>query len=604
MNTVSKQDTTTFRLQLSFVVMILLILLIAGFGVYNVSRINNHLTTVSENIQEKLSLATSMRNNARERTISLQVMVLTDDPFLRDEYWMKFNKFGAQFARARMRLLEIINSDTERNIFKKQREITQRIVPKQLYIAELATREALAEANLLLIEEALPMQNEVFKIVDKLYDFYDQQMEKETQLARDAYDNVLNISWIAGTAAVLFALLTAAWITKRIKKYQTNLQSLNSNLEYMVEIQTKELTLSEKRQRNIVENAIEGIIALNNHGVIESVNPAAKRIFDFTEKELIGVSIDKLIYPNENNSSINIPSHANIFDIDKLVDKEIELFGQKKDGTRLPILLGVSRNASDRSFHYSCFIRDITEQKRVEKLKNEFVSTVSHELRTPLTSIRGSLGLVVGGALGTVPDKIYDLLKLADNNVHRLLSIINDILDIQKIESGMMEFILKPIDLLPLLKQAMQDNMGYAKQFNINLIFENETDATFVMADETRISQVLANLLSNAIKFSPAGETVTLKLEAKDNFYRIWVIDNGTGISEEFQKKLFDKFTQEDGSSTRSKGGTGLGLPIVKMILENHQSDLQYITQQGQGAKFYFDLLAIESNTALKTGTE
>jgi len=603
MEIVSNQDTTAIRLQLSFVVMILLILLIASIGVQNVATINNHLTTVSENIQKKLSLATKMRNNAHEQTISLQVMVLTNDPILRDEYWMKFNKLDTQFSQARTKLLEIISTETERNILEKQKEITLRIAPKQLQIAELAMLKKLKQANKLLIKEALPMQSEVIDIVDELYAFYDQQMAKETQLAQEKYDDVFQISWIAGILAVLFALITAAWITRRIKKYQTNLQSLNSNLEYMVEIQTNELSLSEKRQRNIVENAIEGIIALDKNGIIKSVNPAVKRIFDFTSKELVGVSINKLIFENESNSLINNQAETNECNIDKLVGREVERYGQKKDGTRLPVLLGISRNASDRSFHYSCFIRDITEQKRIEKLKNEFVSTVSHELRTPLTSIRGSLGLVIGGALGEVPNKIFDLLKLADNNVHRLLSIINDILDIQKIESGMMDFSLKPVNLQSIIEQAIRDNIGYANQFNISLIIENELGSTFVMADEARISQVLANLLSNAIKFSPSGETVTLKLERKNEFHRLWVIDNGEGISKEFQEKLFDKFTQEDGSSTRNKGGTGLGLPIVKMILENHHSDLKYITKDGRGTKFYFDLLAIEDDIVLKTGT-
>ena len=599
----SKQDTTTVRLQLSFVVMILLILLIASIGVYNVSRINNHLTTVNESIQEKLSLATSMRNNARERTISLQVMVLTHDPLLRKKYRAKFEKFGTQFSKARVGLLELINSKKEKEIFEKQKTITIKINPLQLHIAKLATNGKLNEANLLLIKEALPMQNAEFEIIDQLYDFYDRQLAKETQLARNIYEDVFQVSWIAGLSAVIFALITATWITKRIKNYQNNLQSLNSNLEYMVEIQTQELSLSEKRQRNIVENAIEGIIALNKNGIIESVNPAARKIFDFTEKELIDVRLDKLIYLNENNSLINNQTDQDELKIDQFVGKEVELYGQKKDGTRLPILLGVSRNMSDRCFHYSCFVRDITEQKRVEKLKNEFVSTVSHELRTPLTSIRGSLGLVLGGVLGSVPDKIFDLLKLADNNVHRLLAIINDILDIQKIESGMMEFTLKPVELTPLLEGAIQENAGYAKQFNIKLNIENKLHSAFVMADETRIAQVLANLLSNAIKFSPAGETVTLQLEKHDNNYRIWTIDNGAGISKEFQEKLFDKFTQEDGSSTRSKGGTGLGLPIVKMILENHQSDLKFTSEINQGTRFYFDLPAINSHPNLETST-
>lgn len=233
---------------------------------------------------------------------------------------------------------------------------------------------------------------------------------------------------------------------------------------------------------------------------------------------------------------------------------------------------------------------DISELKRIDRMKSEFVSTVSHELRTPLTSIRGSLGLITGGIAGVLPDKARNLVEIAKNNCERLIRLINDILDSEKIESGKMQFELRPLDLLPLLEQALADNQGFAAQHNVKLVLQAPRRALRANVDGDRLLQVMANLLSNAIKFSPTKGTVRVLLGRHAGRVRVEVGDDGPGIPDEFRKRIFQKFSQADSSDTRQKGGTGLGLNIVKAMLERMEGSIAFDSRVNVGTTFYFEL--------------
>ena len=233
---------------------------------------------------------------------------------------------------------------------------------------------------------------------------------------------------------------------------------------------------------------------------------------------------------------------------------------------------------------------DISELKRIDRMKSEFVSTVSHELRTPLTSIRGSLGLISGGVAGVLPDKVRGLVEIAKNNCERLIRLINDILDSEKIESGKMQFELRPMEMLPLLEQALADNQGFAAQHKVKLVRQAPRQALRANVDGDRLLQVMANLLSNAIKFSPAEGTVRVLLGRHAGRVRVEVGDDGPGIPDEFRKRIFQKFSQADSSDTRQKGGTGLGLNIVKAMLERMEGSIAFDSRVNVGTTFYFEL--------------
>jgi PAS domain S-box-containing protein len=244
----------------------------------------------------------------------------------------------------------------------------------------------------------------------------------------------------------------------------------------------------------------------------------------------------------------------------------------------------------DKVIGFFALGNDVTELKRIDRMKSEFVSTVSHELRTPLTSIRGSLGLVWGGVTGELPEKAKNLIGIAKNNCERLIRLINDILDSEKIESGKMRFDLQPVELVPLMEQALTANEGFAAQHHVRLALQARRDPVRVHVDSDRLIQVVTNLLSNAIKFSPREGLVQVVVGGGPGRVRVEVRDSGPGIPEEFRKRIFQKFSQADSSDTRQIGGTGLGLAISKAILESMEGSIGFTTQTDVGTSFFFEL--------------
>lgn len=235
------------------------------------------------------------------------------------------------------------------------------------------------------------------------------------------------------------------------------------------------------------------------------------------------------------------------------------------------------------------FSRDITDRKEVEKIKNEFVSTVSHELRTPLTSLSGAIELILSGKMGEFSDKIKSLLNMAHNNSVRLTNLINDILDIEKIEAGKMDFEIKPFELMPLINQAIQLNLQFAQKFNVEIKLMEALSNVFVQVDSNRLIQVLTNLLSNAIKFSEPNAFVELAVFRINDNVRISVTNYGAEIPQSFKNKIFQKFAQADSSDSRQKGGTGLGLNISKLIVEKMNGQINFVSENNK-TTFYFDL--------------
>lgn len=239
---------------------------------------------------------------------------------------------------------------------------------------------------------------------------------------------------------------------------------------------------------------------------------------------------------------------------------------------------------------FSSLGTDVTELKRIDRMKSEFVSTVSHELRTPLTSIRGSLGLVWAGVAGELPERAKSLVGIAKTNCERLIRLINDILDSEKIESGKMTFELQAQEIEPLMEQALADNQGFAEQHGVTMVLKKTAGPVRVCVDSDRLIQVVTNLLSNAIKYSPPQGTVQVVIRQQANRVRVEIIDNGPGIPEEFRKRIFQKFSQADSSDTRQKGGTGLGLSISKIIVERMDGSIGFTSESNKGTTFFFEL--------------
>ncbi len=243
-----------------------------------------------------------------------------------------------------------------------------------------------------------------------------------------------------------------------------------------------------------------------------------------------------------------------------------------------------------RVIGFYSLVNDVTDLKRLDRAKSEFVSTVSHELRTPLTSIRGSLGLIAGGVAGQLPDAVRTLVEIAKNNCERLIRLINDILDIEKIESGKMQLDLQVIPLKPLLLQALAANEGFGAAKNVGLQLFCPDESLRVLADSDRLTQVVTNLLSNAMKFSPENGVVEVHVLSAGLGVRVEVRDHGPGIPDEFRKRIFQKFSQADSSDTRQTAGTGLGLNISRAIIERLDGHIGFQSETGAGSTFFFEL--------------
>jgi PAS domain S-box-containing protein len=244
---------------------------------------------------------------------------------------------------------------------------------------------------------------------------------------------------------------------------------------------------------------------------------------------------------------------------------------------------------TDHAVRMTGFVADISVRNEIDVMKNEFISTVSHELRTPMTSIRGSLSLILGGKVGDCAPKIRELLVIADRNCDRLLRLINDILDIEKIEAGEIKFQLVRCDLGKAVQESAAHNQMYAAKTNIKLLCF-PIDDIHVMVDPDRIQQVLTNLISNAVNFSKNGDTVTITMHRDSAWARVNVIDQGPGITEKFKARIFQKFSQADSSATRDSKGSGLGLSISKAIIEKLGGRMNFTTILGEGSTFFFEL--------------
>ncbi|MCB2047128.1 MAG: CHASE3 domain-containing protein [Novosphingobium sp.] len=343
-----------------------------------------------------------------------------------------------------------------------------------------------------------------------------------------------------------------------------------------------------RRREAILNSAMDAILTLNPSGTIESVNSAALDMFGYPQEDLVRRDVGRLFDPP---AQIGVIAQA-------LKDLNIEpgrpgemreLRLRRQDGSRFPSDVAISAMQLESGISYVAVVRDITERKRVEQLKSEFVSTVSHELRTPLTSISGALGLLAGGAAGEIGAKPLHLIEIARKNCDRLVRLINDILDIEKIASGRMRFENRDVGLHEIVAEAMAANQGFADGFGVHLSLTGGA-GLMVHADPDRLNQVVTNLVSNAVKFSPPDGTVEVVIEPGPVMHRISVRDHGDGIPEAFRSRIFDKFAQADASDSKAKGGTGLGLSIVREIVTRMSGRVSFESEEGSGTIFHVDL--------------
>lgn len=392
-----------------------------------------------------------------------------------------------------------------------------------------------------------------------------------------------SLSWLAGRA-----------VPERMPDGSTlwhgYIQDITETKQYYLQLEkvNKELELARERLNTSSENALIGFWQANLETGELWWSPVIYQIFGFNEGAVnpSATLFKSAVHPDDWRLIEQSEKTARETGIHDVVHRII-----RPDGTIRWVHELARMLPSDTKQHVLIgSVQDVTERMQLQQLKDEFISTVSHELRTPLTSIKGALGLVNSGTLGEVPESISKLLQVAQSNSERLSQLINDLLDIEKLIAGKMPFDLLAVEVVKELEYAVHNLQPYASQFAVNLQLDDIAPELKITADKLRLQQVVTNLLSNAVKFSGKNSTVKIVANRQSEQVRIEVHDSGIGIASEFQPRIFERFAQADGSSSRQSGGTGLGLAICKELVEQMGGTIGFSSVLHQGSVFYFTL--------------
>jgi PAS domain S-box-containing protein len=365
---------------------------------------------------------------------------------------------------------------------------------------------------------------------------------------------------------------------------------------YGVSFDITERKRGDEQFRLAIEAAPTGMLLMNLTGAIELVNAQIEALFGYPRAELLGKQIEMLVperfrthHPGFRGEFFSAPRA-------RAMGAGRDLYGLRKDGTEVPIEIGLNPLHTPEGTFVLSSIVDLSQRHEIDRIRTDFVSTVSHELRTPLTSISGSLGLLQSGALGALPDKAAAMVQIAYKNSGRLVRLINDILDVGKLEADQLVLQMVSVPLADLLQQSVEANASYAEKYGVHFLLDADSAGDRVMVDPDRLMQVVTNLLSNAAKFSEPGSDVLIRLRPGPTAIRIEVEDSGPGIPDAFKSRIFEKFAQADASTTRRFEGSGLGLNIARKLTEAMGGTIGYSTVVGQGTIFFLDLPRI--NTA------
>jgi PAS domain S-box-containing protein len=342
---------------------------------------------------------------------------------------------------------------------------------------------------------------------------------------------------------------------------------------------------SESRFRSAFWDAPIGMALISPDDRWIKVNPKLCNMLGYSESELLTMKTSMLVHPED----MNRLQHSILqIELDEKQSAQAELRYHCRNGQMAwgLVNLSVVRDAQGRPLYYVAHIQDITERQAIDRIKNEFISIVSHELRTPLTAIRGFLGLLDTGIYDQKPDKAKHMIGQALANSDRLVRLVNDILDLERLSSGRVQLVMEVCQADTLIQQAVAGVQSIADQAIVTLTIIPAT--VQVWADPDSIIQTLTNLLSNAIKFSPPNSIITLSAQVQSNAVLFSVTDQGRGIPTDKLETIFGRFQQVDVSDSRQKGGTGLGLAICQSIVQQHGGNIWAESTLGEGSTFYF----------------
>ncbi|HEY9787309.1 MAG TPA: ATP-binding protein [Candidatus Obscuribacterales bacterium] len=424
----------------------------------------------------------------------------------------------------------------------------------------------------------------------------EQQSFNQQGMSRQSLKSLLGAALVLNVLAALgLAAYYSRGITSRLKVLIENSVRLASRRELLPRISgTDEITdldlsfhwmaeqLAElqRKERAMIDNATDVICSIKDDGHFINVNPAAKTVWGYDPEDLVGQRLLSIVRESDKERTLACLKEA----IEHKMPLACENGIKRKDGTIVEVLWSGGWSDNDRALF--CVAHDITERKRIEQLKRDFVAMVSHDLRTPLTNVQCFLEMIGDGMLDDSAELMKRKASHSKADVARLIGLINNLLDIEKLDAGKMELLLDRASVKSIVERSIYSIQSLAEQKSIQL----RTDApeTEIRADEEKIVQVLVNLLSNAVKFSPESEVVLVHAFEDTTYVEFRVIDHGRGIRAEDCAKIFDRFEQVELSDSRMKGGSGLGLALCKSIVEAHGGIIGVNSTEGKGSTFWF----------------
>jgi PAS domain S-box-containing protein len=578
---------TTLSVGAGFALVLVLMVSLAAVGLREMAAINARLERIVNENNAKVELASIMRDSLRQRIISMHTIVIAKDPFEKDQELQRFYGYGTNFTNARQKLDQMASSPEEKAILERVRRLASETQPKVIRGLELAIDERKEEALQILHDEAIPSQQ---LLVAELDDVLTLQRTASQTAAREAAAAYRQTEWLMmglGATLVLIGAGVAFLVIRRAS------------------LQTQEIQREQLKYKTLFATNSDGIVLLAD-GAFTDCNDAALHMFGLESVEQFRHMRPDHLGPAAQPDGTSSARYAQA-QIEKAIRNghcQFEWLAKRADGSTFPLEIALHSMTLDGRSVVQAVMRDITERKENERrfmaaydaaleasrVKSQFVANVSHEIRTPLNGIIGMIGLLLDSRLTSEQRDCAETVRVS---AEALLTIINDILDFAKVEAGKMQLEIVAFDLRETIEEVAELLGERAQSKGLELVCDLPPDLPpELLGDPGRLRQILINLADNAIKFTERGDVVIKaelqQLDAETSELRIAVSDTGIGISPEGIKRLFQAFSQADGSTTRRYGGTGLGLAISKQLAEMMGGTVGVNSALNLGSTFWF----------------
>lgn len=505
-----------------------------------------------------------------------------------ENYHKRYRNLVEVFNKEARQLKVLVNDNAhERAIFEQIENLNKTV------IQELnGTHEPMVSGDKVqLLQRWVSLQrhlNQIFKLADQLVE-EQQAVQLERKQAQIQYRNgVKLLIFVAVIFNILLALALVAYYnrgtTRRLLALVDNTnklaadQPLNppikgdddeiAHLDRTFRTMAGALAEALRKERAVVENAVDVICSIDAEGRVANANSATAKVWGMAPDELIGSRFSQILAADDVKDTL--ASVQTI--INSKSEGTFENRVKHKDGRLIDMLWTAQWSAAEKALF--CVAHDITERKKIDALKQEFVAMVSHDLRTPLTSVQGFLDLLEVDAYGPMSSAGKESLAIAESNIDRVVHLVNDILEVEKLESGMLTFNFEPVDLSAIIVRSIDSARGYASRQNIELKLDGGDPFArlIISGDSERLTQVFVNILSNAIKFSSPGNSVEIERDVDSQAKQVVVrvIDQGRGVPESQREAIFERFHQVEKSDGTVRGGSGLGLSICRALIAEH----------------------------------